>query len=67
MALALILFAALFGSVSCGGGSGNGTVSQGGGTTTVGVLSGYNATVGYDRATGLGSVNVNNLVRAPGW
>jgi subtilase family serine protease len=29
---------------------------------TLGVLSGYNSGVGYDRATGLGSVNVTNLV-----
>jgi hypothetical protein len=29
---------------------------------TYGVLSGYNAGVGYDLATGLGSVNANNLV-----
>jgi hypothetical protein len=67
-ALALVLFAALFGSVSCGGGSGNGTVTGGGGTTTtVGVLSGYNATTGYDRATGLGSINASNLIKASGW
>jgi subtilase family serine protease len=30
----------------------------------LGILSGYNAGVGYDRATGLGSVNVTNLVNA---
>jgi subtilase family serine protease len=29
---------------------------------TLGVLSGYNSGVGYDLTTGLGSVNVNNLV-----
>ncbi len=29
---------------------------------TIGVLSGYNTTAGYDLATGLGSVNANNLV-----
>jgi hypothetical protein len=29
---------------------------------TIGVLSGYSTTAGYDLATGLGSVNVNNLV-----
>jgi len=32
------------------------------GTDTIGVLSGYNAGTGYDLATGLGSVNANNLV-----
>ncbi|MBZ5661315.1 MAG: Ig-like domain repeat protein [Acidobacteriia bacterium] len=30
---------------------------------TFGVLSGYSATAGYDLATGLGSVNANNLVQ----
>jgi subtilase family serine protease len=65
--MALVLLAVVFGVVSCGGGS-NGTVSGGGGTTTtVGVLSGYNAGTGYDRATGLGSVNAANLVNASGW
>lgn len=29
---------------------------------TVGVLSGYNAGAGFDLATGLGSVNVGNLI-----
>jgi hypothetical protein len=33
----------------------------------VGVLSGYNAVSGYDRATGLGSVNAANLIKAAGW
>src|SRR5262249_39034711 len=32
-----------------------------------GVLSGYDAGVGYDLATGLGSVDVFNLVTAAGW
>ncbi len=32
------------------------------GTDTIGVLSGFNATAGYDLATGLGSVNAQNLV-----
>ncbi len=32
------------------------------GTDTIGVLSGYSTTAGYDLATGLGSVNANNLV-----
>jgi hypothetical protein len=33
----------------------------------VGVLSGYNAGTGYDRATGLGSVDANLLIKANGW
>jgi len=33
---------------------------------TVGVLSGYSAGIGYDQATGLGSVNVANLVNNSG-
>jgi hypothetical protein len=32
------------------------------GTDTIGVLSGFSATAGYDLATGLGSVNAQNLV-----
>lgn len=64
--LALLVFAAMFGVVSCGGGGGNGTVTPGGGNN-VGVLSGYNAGTGYDRATGLGSVNAANLIKANGW
>ncbi len=31
---------------------------------TIGILPGYNSTVGYDLATGLGSLNVANLVNA---
>ena len=33
-------------------------------TDVAGILSGYSATTGYDLATGLGSINVNNLVNA---
>ena len=70
-ALALIAFALLFGSVSCGGGgSGGGGGGGGGGSgggNTIGVLTGYAAGTGYDLATGLGSVNANSLVNAPGW
>jgi subtilase family serine protease len=69
--LALLFVSVMIGVVSCGGGGSTGTVTGGGGggtgTTTVGVLSGYNAAVGYDRATGLGSVNAANLVNASGW
>jgi hypothetical protein len=67
-ALALLVFAIVLGSVSCGGGGSNGTVTGGGGGgNSVGILSGYNAGTGYDRATGLGSVNAANLVNAGGW
>jgi hypothetical protein len=38
----------------------NPTCSTGG--NAVGVLNGYAATAGYDRATGLGSINASNLV-----
>jgi hypothetical protein len=69
-AFALLLFAAMFGVVSCGGGGGSN--NGGGGTVTpgnngVGVLSGYNAVTGYDRATGLGSVDANLLIKANVW
>ena len=43
-------------------GSPNCTIETAG--DAVGILSGYSATTGYDLATGLGSVNVNNLVNA---
>ena len=33
-------------------------------TDTIGILSGYSAAVGYDQATGLGSLNVANVVNA---
>lgn len=65
-ALAMLVFAAMFGVVSCGGGGGNGNVTPGGGNG-VGILSGYNAGTGYDRATGLGTVNAANLIKAGGW
>src|SRR6185437_2999922 len=37
------------------------------GSNPVGVLSGFDAGTGYDLATGLGSVNVANLVNASAW
>src|SRR5579862_8474304 len=49
-------------SVGCGGGNGGGSGVTGDQGTPEGVLSGYSAGVGYDLATGLGTVNVNNLV-----
>jgi hypothetical protein len=67
--LTVVILGLMFGMVSCGGGSGNGTVGGGGGggASTVRVLSGYNAGVGYDRATGLGTINAANLANANGW
>jgi Pro-kumamolisin, activation domain/Bacterial Ig-like domain (group 3) len=47
-------------TVPCTPGSLNCTTSVG--TDKYGVLSGYTTTAGYDLATGLGSVNANNLV-----
>ena len=49
-------------AVPCLGGSPNCTVLYTG--DVVGILSGYSATTGYDRATGLGSLNVANVVNA---
>ena len=46
----------------CAAASPNCTVTNSG--DSVGVLSGYNTTAGYDLATGLGSVNANNLISA---
>jgi len=54
-------------SSGCGGGSGGGGGGGGGGTPAIGVQTGYNAGVGYDLATGIGSVNAFNLVNAAGW
>jgi Pro-kumamolisin, activation domain/Bacterial Ig-like domain (group 3) len=47
-------------AMPCARGSSNCTVSSQG--DQYGVLSGYQTEVGYDQATGLGSVNANNLV-----
>jgi subtilase family serine protease len=47
-------------AVPCVTGSPNCTTNFGG--DAYGILSGYNAGAGYDLATGLGSVNANNLV-----
>lgn len=49
-------------AMPCAKGSPNCTTSNPG--DAYGVLSGYNTTAGYDLATGLGSVNANNLVAA---
>ncbi|HYL68626.1 MAG TPA: S53 family peptidase [Candidatus Limnocylindria bacterium] len=57
---ALMAFAMLLTCAACG--SGGGPSAGGGGNSTNGVLPGFNAAVGYDRATGLGTVNAFNLV-----
>ena len=50
-------------AMPCASGSPNCTVSHSG--DTVGILSGYGTGVGFDRATGLGTLNVANVVN--GW
>jgi subtilase family serine protease len=50
-------------AMPCASGTTNCTVSHSG--DSVGILSGYSATTGYDMATGLGSLNVANVVN--GW
>jgi subtilase family serine protease len=63
VAFALLAFAFLLTCAACGGGgSGPSTGGGGGGHSTNGVQPGFNAEVGYDRATGLGTINVFNLV-----
>jgi subtilase family serine protease len=60
---ALLAFALLLTCAACGsGGSSPITGGGGGGNATNGVLPGFNAGIGYDRATGLGTVNAFNLV-----
>jgi subtilase family serine protease len=49
-------------AVPCASGSPNCTVSHSG--DSVGILTGWAATTGYDLATGLGSLNVANVVNA---
>jgi hypothetical protein len=69
-AMASLAVVALAANAGCGSGSGGGGGGGGGGTPSFGVQSGgaaYNAGTGYDLATGLGSVNVENLVMAKGW
>jgi subtilase family serine protease len=50
-------------AMPCANGSPNCTVT---GTNAIGVLTGYNAGAGYDLVTGLGSINIGNLVNAWG-
>ncbi len=54
-------------SVGCGGGSNSSGQTGGGQGTPEGVLTGYDAGVGYDLTTGLGSVNAANLVNSTMW
>jgi hypothetical protein len=61
-ALAALALAFLIGGAGCAGNGSGSTGSGGGSSNNIGDLSGYNAGTGYDLATGLGSVNVNNLV-----
>jgi subtilase family serine protease len=49
-------------SMPCSASSPNCTVSTSG--DSIGVLNGYSAGIGYDQATGLGSINVTNFVNA---
>jgi subtilase family serine protease len=55
----LMAFAMLLTCAACGGGGSGPSI---GGNSTNGVLPGFNAGVGYDRATGLGTINAFNLV-----
>ena len=57
-AFAVLIFALFMACAACGGGGGGTTVV----TPTNGILTGFNAGVGYDQATGLGSVNVQALI-----
>jgi hypothetical protein len=68
-ALMLLAAVAFTANAGCGGG-GNGGGGGGGGSGTppaIGIQNGYNAGTGYDLATGLGSVNVENLITAHGF
>jgi subtilase family serine protease len=60
---ALLAFAFLLTCAACGGGGkGPSSGGGGGGNPTNGVQPGFNAEIGYDRATGLGTINALNLV-----
>ena len=65
---ALVLLAAVAFTVNAGcGGGGNGGGGGSGGPPAIGIQNGYSAGTGYNLATGLGSVNVENLVVAHGF
>jgi Pro-kumamolisin, activation domain len=65
-AIALLAAVVFTANAGCGGG-GNGSNPGGGGTPDFGIQNGYNAGTGYDLATGLGTVNVGNLLNAAGF
>ena len=68
-AIAVLAAVAFTANAGCGGG-GNGGGGGGGGSGTpaaIGVQNGYSASTGYNLATGLGSVNVENLIVAHGF
>jgi len=54
-------------SVGCGGSGGGGGGGGNGNGTAEGVMTGFSAGLGYDLATGLGSINAANLVNGPLW
>jgi subtilase family serine protease len=58
----LVVLAFLFGGAACGGGNGGSSIPSPS-NFTIGVMSGYNAGAGYNLATGLGSVNAQQLVK----
>jgi len=65
----LLAFASLLTIADCGSGGGPSTTTPANceGAVSCGVLSGFNAGVGYDQATGLGSVNAFKLVESNAW
>jgi pro-kumamolisin-like protein/subtilase family protein len=64
---AIALLAAMVFTVNAGCGGGGGTPPGGGTTPNIGIENGYNAGTGYDLATGLGTINVENLLNASGF
>jgi hypothetical protein len=67
-AIAVLAAVAFTANAGCGGGGNGGGGGGGSGTPpAIGIQNGYNAGSGYDLATGLGSVNVENLVLAHGF
>ncbi|MGB9070055.1 MAG: S53 family peptidase [Candidatus Acidiferrales bacterium] len=67
-ALVFLAAVAFTANAGCGGGgNGGGVGGGGGGTPAIGLQNGYSASTGYDLATGLGSVNVENLIAAHGF
>jgi len=58
-AFAILIFTLFITCAACGSGGGS---STGSGKPANGILTGFDAGAGYDQATGLGTVNVTNLV-----